>query len=93
MLRTKSDILKALENKSSMLVLLYIHSHPDSTKTEVIEGTEGRNARTKLVRINDLLDAGLVEITSVEKHNRTHLRTTDVGAKISDAMTTILGEA
>lgn len=93
MLHSKDEILNAIGRKSSLLVLLYVHHHPDCSQTEVMNNTEGDNFRTKFVRIKELIEVGLLVIDHTSRHNTTSLRTTDKGRRLCTALELILEES
>ena len=64
----KQDDLEILERRYAMYILLALEKNPMSTKTEIMR-LDSRNEKTKFVRIQELMDAGLIEY-----------RTTDTGA-------------
>ena len=54
------DDFDILERKQAIYILAAIYEHPDSTKTEIMN-LERCHMRTKFERIEDMIDAGLVE--------------------------------
>lgn len=54
------DDFEIIERKQAIYILAAIHEHPNSTKTEIMN-LERCCLRTKFERIEDLIDAGLVE--------------------------------
>lgn len=56
----KQDDLSVLEKKYAMYVLLALEKHPMSTKTEIMRLEPG-NEKTKFMRIQELMDVGLIE--------------------------------
>ena len=64
----KQDDLEILEKRYAMYILLALEKNPMSTKTEIMRLDPG-NEKTKFIRIQELMDAGLIEY-----------RTTDTGA-------------
>ena len=52
--------LSVLEKKYAMYVLLALDKHPMSTKTEIMRLEPG-NEKTKFLRLNELIDLGLIE--------------------------------
>lgn len=72
-----------------MEVILQIHKRPGLTKTEVIRmpvGPEERapNEKTRLQRINELIDLGIIEVRNVgPQWNSTGLHLTEEGERLA----------
>lgn len=75
------DDLSIFEKKYAMYVLLAIDSNPMSTKTEILRLEEG-NEKTKFIRIQEMIDLGLVEYRDFPDHSSKRLALTPEGASI-----------
>lgn len=56
----KQNDLEILDKKYSTYVILLVHENPGSTKTDIMRMEDG-NEQTKFSRINDLIEAGILE--------------------------------
>ena len=61
----KQDDLEILEKRYAMYILLALEKNPMSTKTEIMRLDPG-NEKTKFIRIQELMDAGLIEYRTTE---------------------------
>ena len=61
----KQDDLEILEKRYAMYILLALEKNPMSTKTEIMRLDPG-NEKTKFVRIQELMDTGLIEYRTTE---------------------------
>ncbi len=77
----KDDDLGILEKKYAMYVLLAVSEHPMSTKTEIMR-LQQQNERTKFDRINELIDAGLIECKVPEGFKRDRMVLTEDGEEL-----------
>ncbi len=77
-------ILDILERKYSIYVILAVRNYPGSTKTEILRLDPG-NERTKFLRINDLIEAGIVMVSEERKqHNAMRLYLTPKGQEVAN---------
>ena len=67
-----------LERKFAMYVLLAIDKQPKSTKTDIMR-LESGNEKTKFQRINDMIQAGYVELAQVDGYSTKRLVLTQDG--------------
>jgi hypothetical protein len=71
-----------LERRFAMYILLSVDKHPLSTKKEIIKLSEGFE-KTKFIRIQELMDAGLIEYRkNADTRNRAKIVLTEDGKKI-----------
>ena len=77
----KDDDLSILERKYAMYVLLAISEHPMTRKTDIMR-LQQQNERTKFERINELIDAGLIECTVPEGYKRDRMILTEEGEEL-----------
>lgn len=75
------DDLAILEKKYAMYILLAIDKNPKSTKTDIMR-LESGNEKTKFIRIQELIDFGLIEYSEIEAHNTMRLSLTPAGKDI-----------
>ena len=61
----KQDDLEILEKRYAMYILLALEKNPMSTQTEIMRLDPG-NEKTKFVRIQELMDAGLIGYRTTE---------------------------
>ena len=61
----KQDDLEILEKRYAMYILLALEKNPMSTKTEIMRLDPG-NEKTKFIRIQELMDAGLIEYRTTD---------------------------
>ena len=74
----KQDDMDLLERKFAMYVLLAIDKCPGSTKTDIMR-LENGNEKTKFQRINEMIQAGYVELAQVEGYSTKRLVLTSDG--------------
>ena len=74
----KQDDMDLLERKFAMYVLLAIDKQPKSTKTDIMR-LESGNEKTKFQRINDMIQAGYVELAQVDGYSTKRLVLTQDG--------------
>ena len=86
-------ILDLLERKSAMYVLLEVKEHPGASKSD-ITNREPVNKRTKFVRIDELVQAGLItENRDPRQHNLVKLHLSPEGQEIADHILKIVDSA
>ena len=89
----RSQILGLLERKSALYVLLEVKEHPWSSKSE-IKDKENINRRTKFVRIQELVEAGLlIENREPRQHAIVKLNLSPEGQEIADHILKIVDSA
>ncbi|MBR4685974.1 MAG: hypothetical protein IKP04_05535 [Candidatus Methanomethylophilaceae archaeon] len=89
----RKDILDLLERKSALYVLMEVKEHPGASKSEVTN-REPLNVRTKFVRIEELVAAGLItENRDPRKHATVKLYLSPEGQEIADAVERIINSA
>ena len=74
----KQDDMDLLERKFAMYVLLAIDRHPGCTKTDIMR-LENGNEKTKFQRINEMIQAGYVDLAQVEGYSTKRLVLTKEG--------------
>ncbi|AMH94036.1 hypothetical protein AR505_0314 [methanogenic archaeon ISO4-H5] len=78
------EITELLGRKFCIFILLEIAKHPGATKSEIL-GVEEGNARSKFLRIGDLVEAGLVQTDErPRKHNTVKLYLTPLGQEVCE---------
>ena len=86
-------ILDLLERKSAMYVLLEVKEHPGASKSEV-QNREPINRRTKFVRIDELVKAGLlIENRDPRQHATVKLYLSPEGQEIANHIEAIIKSA
>ena len=89
----RNEILGLLERKSALYVLLDVREHPGASKTEV-QNREKLNVRTKFVRIEELVKAGLItENRDPRQHATVKLHLSPEGQEIADFVLKIVESA
>lgn len=74
--------LALLESTDAIFILRYIDRHPMSLQADIIVA-EGNNKRTKLVRLKELSDAGLIRtVKDLTKGKAIHYVLTKAGEKV-----------
>lgn len=81
------DKLIVLTRELTISMLVKVNENPGRTRSEIIQtGDE----RTKFIRLQDLIDFGLIEVRKKgEKFNQMELFITDKGKKILDHLSEI----
>ena len=74
----KQDDMDLLERKYAMYILLAIEKHPRKTKTEIMR-LESGNEKTKFQRINEMIQAGYVQLSQVDGYSTKRLVLTPDG--------------
>ena len=78
--------LSVLERKSALYILLTVRDNPGLTKTQLMRLEEG-NERTKFVRINELIECGLIDSKQGDgQWNSTKLYLTPQGQEIAESI-------
>jgi len=73
-----------LEGKFALYVIMAVKENPGSTKTEILRLDEG-NERTKFLRINELIEEGIIIIGEESRqHNAMRLYLTPKGQEIAN---------
>ncbi len=89
----RSQILGLLERKSALYVLLDVKEHPGASKSDV-QNRDKINKRTKFVRIEELVEAGLiVENRDPRQHATVKLYLSPEGQEIADHILKIVESA
>ncbi len=89
----RSQILGLLERKSALYVLLDVKEHPGASKSDV-QNRENINKRTKFVRIDELVEAGLLtENRDPRQHATVKLYLSPEGQEIADHILKIVDSA
>ena len=89
----RKDILDLLERKSALYVLMEVKEHPGASKSEVTN-REPLNVRTKFVRIEELVAAGLItENRDPRKHATVKLYLSPEGQEVADLILKIVESA
>ena len=78
----KSEDVSILERKFSIYLLLEIEKNPGRSKLDVIS-SESTGLRTKTVRINELIEAGLIYVENGKRFNADNLFLTKKGKDIT----------
>ena len=71
-----------LEKKFSIYLLLAVENNPGMNKWEIMSLEEG-SLKTKLNRLNELIDEGLIETEYLKNHNASALKLTEKGRQIA----------
>ena len=82
MMTLKSTDVELLEKKYSIYLLLAIENNPGKNKLE-ITNLENTGTKSKSIRIDELIKAGLVETEYLGKYNASALRLTEKGRQIA----------
>ena len=89
----RNQILGLLERKSALYVLLEVKGHPGASKSDITD-KEKINRRTKFVRIQELVEAGLiVENRDPRQHAIVKLYLSPEGQEIADHILKIVESA
>ncbi len=76
-------LIGVLEKKNAIRILIELKLKPGMTKRDVVKTENGGNDRTRFLRINDLIEADLVEVEQKpEYHNKMHLYLTKRGQMV-----------
>ena len=73
------DLIRILERKSAISILLELKARPGLTKRDIIRTENGGNDRTRFLRIGELIEAGLVEVDQSDRQ----LHLTKRGQKVA----------
>lgn len=86
----REDILGLLERKFAMYVLMEVKEHPGASKSD-ITNRELANVRTKFVRIEELVAAGLIiEDRDPRQHGTVKLYLSPAGQEIASHIEAII---
>lgn len=89
----RNQILDLLERKSAMYVLMEVKEHPGASKSDV-QNREPFNKRTKFVRIEELVKAGLlIENKDPRQHATIKLYLSPEGQMIAELVSKIIDSA
>lgn len=79
-------ILRALQQKYALEILIDLLDHPYSTVTDLCDRLTGTNYKTVLERIKDLTGYGLITTSTAERYNAHQLNNTALGKSIAMAL-------
>ena len=82
--------MEILEQKFAMYILMAIKENPMSTKTDIMRLESGFE-KTKFLRINELITAGLVETVKTEGYSTARLQLTPTGESVVEKLMEIRG--
>ena len=77
----RQDDYSLLERKYAMYLLLLLDHYPNTTKTDLMRMDEG-NEKTKVVRLTELIDAGLVEYVELNGRKTNRLQLSELGKEL-----------
>ena len=89
----RNQILGLLERKSALTVLLDVKEHPGACKSDV-QNRDKKTKRTKYVRIEELVEAGLlIENRDPRQHATVKLYLSPEGQEIANHIEAIIKSA